>query len=1159
MYIENKVSDSESKQYHFPDIYFQDITEIHNNKEFSVKRKYAGLYTVFINIIEEKTQNCRISFSGVFPRMTYICKNHDFSDTEIYHLNKFRIHCNRIRQNRDIPSYEDYLYDLKSLSDFIAKIYGRPIPENLKECLPHATRSIISADYAPDINIRITVSSWDKDFITGYTEDDNSVFVKIDYHKYAQNNDLDYIADLLAENTQLYLLNTKIEKNGIFCPEQIIYEPDYLLEISTIARCWKEYGDHPCNYLLEKISPARNTSAMLLGNLAGQFLDETINTQDLHENSYNNSIKRFFIKSALKIITCEESLKDFHHQAKEQMKNIRNFVEKIFPEIHNIERDKLILEPSFICKELGIQGRVDLLQDNYKILMEQKSGKRDIYTNGHKEEHYIQMLLYRLLLSYNFNIKSKDSEQYLLYSKYPDGLMLESSSGPNLMRKILRLRNRIVKYEMLYAEGAIKNILENLTPEELNINAKTNVLWKKFQLPHIRQILSIYQNASYLEKCYFARLFTFISKEHLLAKTGYSSKNRGFSGIWRCEVAEKESTGDILTGLDLVNKEESGIYGGYDTITFSVPSQEDDLLPNFRNGDIVLLYSYPEGDIPNACKAKILRGTIKNICYTEVTVRLQSPQKNTCIFPENQKWAIEHDFWESSYTSIYQALFAFLSADKKRKELLLNLRLPTKDSTKKLNGNYNTENVFLNDVILKAKQANDYFLLIGPPGTGKTSYALVAMVKEALSESSSILLSAYTNRAVDEICDKMDKHKIQYIRIGSELSCDERFRKNLLDEKIRLNPNADIVRKVIQETRVFVGTITSISGKLNLFGIKHFDLAIIDEASQILEPNLLGILCARHKNQIAIDKFIFIGDHKQLPAVVQQSERESIVSEPELIKIGMSDCRNSLFERLINIQKKNGSEDFIHMLFKQGRMHPEISSFSNEIFYEKKLKPIPLKHQLEILHCPSYDKSDGLQNLIASHRLAFIVSKGDKNPISDKTNKDEAIRISALLKTIYTINKNNFNPQTVGVIVPYRNQIALIRKEIKQLNIPALSDITIDTVERYQGSERDFIIYGFTVQKIYQLEFLTGNVFKDNGQTIDRKLNVVLTRARKQLFLIGNPQILSYNIIFQKLIKFIDNRQGVCDIPTEYFIQGKFSCSPADKTSVPDSRQKLNV
>ena len=331
--------------------------------------------------------------------------------------------------------------------------------------------------------------------------------------------------------------------------------------------------------------------------------------------------------------------------------------------------------------------------------------------------------------------------------------MLEKdSSDPNLMRKILRLRNRIVEVLKRSTQKVhVKNLLENLTSEELNINAKTNVLWKKFQLPHIRQILSIYQNASDLEKCYFARLFTFISKEHLLAKTGNSSKNRGFSGIWRCEIAEKESTGDILTGLDLVNKKESGIYGGYRCDYILRPVRKNDgLLPNFRNGDIVLLYSYPEGDIPNACKAKILRGTIKNICYTEVTVRLQSPQKNTCIFPENQKWAIEHDFWESSYTSIYQALFAFLSADKKRKELLLNLRLPTKDSTKKLNGNYNTENVFLNDVILKAKQADDYFLLIGPPGTGKTSYALVAMVKEALSESSSILLSAYTNRAVDE-------------------------------------------------------------------------------------------------------------------------------------------------------------------------------------------------------------------------------------------------------------------------------------------------------------------------------------------------------------------------------------------------------------------------
>ncbi len=95
--------------------------------------------------------------------------------------------------------------------------------------------------------------------------------------------------------------------------------------------------------------------------------------------------------------------------------------------------------------------------------MEQKSGKRDIYTNGHKEEHYIQMLLLPFSCSLIISTSKVKIRNNICYIRSnPDGLMLESSSDPNLMRKILRLRNRIVKYEMLYAEGAVKNILENL-------------------------------------------------------------------------------------------------------------------------------------------------------------------------------------------------------------------------------------------------------------------------------------------------------------------------------------------------------------------------------------------------------------------------------------------------------------------------------------------------------------------------------------------------------------------------------------------------------------------------------------------------------------------------------------------------------------------------
>lgn len=127
--------------------------------------------------------------------------------------------------------------------------------------------------------------------------------------------------------------------------------------------------------------------------------------------------------------------------------------------------------------------------------------------------------------------------------------------------------------------------------------------------------------------------------------------------------------------------------------------------------------------------------------------------------------------------------------------------------------------------------------------------------------------------------------------------------------------------------------------------------------------------------------------------------------------------------------------------------------------------------------------------------------------------------MAQLLKTIHTLSGTSFDPsKTVGVIVPYRNQIAMIRQEINRLDIPSLIPISIDTVERYQGSQRDIIIYSFTVQNRYQLDFLTSNCFVEDGKVIDRKLNVALTRARKQLIITGNEAILRQNTLFKDLI-----------------------------------------
>ena len=116
----------------------------------------------------------------------------------------------------------------------------------------------------------------------------------------------------------------------------------------------------------------------------------------------------------------------------------------------------------------------------------------------------------------------------------------------------------------------------------------------------------------------------------------------------------------------------------------------------------------------------------------------------------------------------------------------------------------------------------------------------------------------------------------------------------------------------------------------------------------------------------------------------------------------------------------------------------------------------------------------------------------------------------------------------------------MIRKEIARLETPALLDISIDTVERYQGSQRDVIIYSFTIRNFSQLNFLTANTFREGDFLIDRKLNVAITRARKQLILTGNPQVLGSHITFYKLMEYIRMRNGYIETNTDDFCSGRF-------------------
>jgi hypothetical protein len=534
----------------------------------------------------------------------------------------------------------------------------------------------------------------------------------------------------------------------------------------------------------------------------------------------------------------------------------------------------------------------------------------------------------------------------------------------------------------------------------------------------------------------------------------------------------------------------------------------------------------------------VFRCSIVRIAVDSIELKLNAAQSDPRVFwyEKDVLWAIEHDFMDSSYNSLYRGMHAFLSAPKERRDLLLLQREPEVDESIRLNGQYES----FNDLVLAGKQARDFFLIIGPPGTGKTSYGLLNALKEELTEpNSSVLLLAYTNRAVDEICGKLEKEGLGYIRLGSSLSCSEESKDKLLSSIApKCHHVAELKQKVIA-TRILVATTTAMNTNIALFQLKRFSLAIIDEASQILEPHLLGILSAMHQGCSAIAKFIMIGDHKQLPAVVQQTPEVSKVQDVELNQILLTDCRLSLFERLLS--KYRGNKQVVFMLTKQGRMHRDIALFPNYAFYNNRLQVVPTAHQLTKLPCGG-KSSHGIDNLLETRRIAFLHVDSPTESVSDKVNQPEACVIAATVRRIYEMTKSHFDPErTVGVIVPYRNQIATVRNMIDRFDIQPLRDITIDTVERYQGSQRQYIIYGFTIRKYYQLNFLAGNVFEDvDGSVIDRKLNVAITRAEEHLILVGNTRLLANNFTFSKFIEFIQSKQGLFYIPVENYVSGNF-------------------
>ena len=1120
------------------------------------------MHETLVIACHEGLKNTRHGFGNLSSQVESLCRQHNIAPQDIVAIQKMRRHSN---SNAPILP-EDVAYDCRALAIFVSAVVQEAIPSFLVGKIPARGRTTENIQITNYRYIRCIVREWDESTIqVAVTNQDSSEeLLTVDYMNTPDYIDFSYLHPMLREGMQLNLLDCTVTRKKVV-PRLIVVEPDYLIDISTIANCFETYGHHPLLFTVNRLTPRLSNKHIVLGNFAGSALDDIIN----HPAEYDikETFRSNFREKALDYATCPDfDAASFKQDAERQVENIKEIVDEIF---QTFDREKAILEPSFVCERLGIQGRVDLMTTDLKLLVEQKSGKNTFierkYKNPHGslhvEKHYVQVLLYYGILQYNFQLSPKNAHIQLLYSKYPlpDGL-LEVEPLQKLIREAIRFRNQAVATEFWMADNGFDRMLPLLTPQTLNVEKQNDNFYNRYLLPQLTETLAPLHQLNDLERAYFTRMMTFVIKEQLVSKVGVQEGvGNSNADLWNMPLAEKKETGNIYTGLTITEKERSSSFNGYDTITLAVPQQGEDFLPNFRRGDMIYLYAYKKNEAPDVRMSILFKGSLQEIHGDRLVVHLNDGQQNPDLI-SGDYFAIEHAGSDIGGTSAIRSLYTFITSNEERRQLLLGQRVPCVDKSLTLSHSYHPD---YDEIILKAKQAQDYFLLIGPPGTGKTSQALQFLVREQLagniySQPSSaysaedskhnkpsetintqhsipntqtaILLLAYTNRAVDEICNMLTENDIDYIRIGNEFSCDPKYSDHLLKEVLDDNATLNSIKSTIADARIVVATTSTMNSNAALFYIKHFDLAIIDEASQILEPNIIGLLTVRHAERRAIERFILIGDHKQLPAVVQQQDTlEAEETNNSLKDIHLLSCANSLFERLILTERAAGRTDFIGTLHKQGRMHPDIADFANRKFYAREqLECVPLAHQLEQTLNYNEASEDETDDVLKAHRMIFIPSKPCRQlNISEKVNTEEARIITDLLRRLYRQLGNNFDPQkSVGVIVPYRNQIAMIRKEIEKLGIPELEEISIDTVERYQGSQRDIILYSFTIQSRYQLDFLTANTFYEDGQPIDRKLNVAITRARKQLILTGNEPTLRQNQIFAELIDYIKEKGG---------------------------------
>jgi DNA replication ATP-dependent helicase Dna2 len=1089
------------------------IEKIVRHEGWNAYQKNKAWFEIFNMILELASAEEQLHFTTLFSRLAYVGTKYRINSQTMHlsHLYRKGHQQGLIRNDTETKYAALGLYVCVVL---LRDIFNTRMDDTLFELEDEASRFFNQEkskikSFKPIVEAVVFEINQENRIVHFYEESEPSIprIAHFDIHDKNEifTPNIDSLAKTFDLPIEVNFIDTDITEEGVYYPSALVIQPDRLLDVTSISTCFNDYGAEPFLYLINKFKTVEASTPILVGNLVNYILDELVNDPNI---SFKDIIPKLFRYNPLGFAFMDDQqVKDVLSSLQDQYLQLWQTIHKDFRE-KAIDKKGIFLEPSFYSRDYGIQGRLDVLHEQKGSeqsfdIIELKSGKTfkpNVY--GINASHYIQTLLYDLIIKSAFNPRTK-SFNYILYSKEKTQSLRYAPPVRTQQYEAMKLRNDLIALEYKLTTTHIDNaILKYIKPENFE-------KLKGFSKEDIIIFHNLYYSLTDFYRAYFDYFTAFIAMEHFLAKIGESGmeKQNGHAALWLENREAKAERFAILDELTIIDNQSSGDNA---MITFK-RSKAEDRLVNFRIGDIAVLYIYNGDPYRAVLKNQIFKCSIIALSPESVTVKLRNKQYNQSLFNQDHQWALEQDTLDSGFNGMYKNMYSWAEAPPSFKNLYLGIQKPSEPEQKpnivfddSLTYNQNT-------ILNKMIAAKDYYILWGPPGTGKTS-AILKNLTKYLHENTSenILLLAYTNRAVDEICEAIKSihpdYKHKFIRLGSHNATSPRYQSNLIDEKMSgINTRREILQ-MIHETKIYVSTVSSIFSKPELMKVKKFETVIIDEASQILEPMLCGLLSH-------FKRFILIGDHKQLPAVVVQDSKRSTINHPLLHEKGFINTRTSFFERLYHQCVRNGWTHAYSILDGQGRMHETLMSFPNQYFYENQLKTLD---KLPRQRAPYFFNKIDEKTPWIQQRMVFISTPMDDS-INWKTNIYEADKCIETLQHIiaqYKLNNMELHDQSIGIITPYRAQIALIQKRLEQVMPEMMSIITVDTVERYQGGSRDIIIVSFCVNRLSQLD----NLISLSQEGVDRKLNVTLTRAKEQIILIGHEEMLSKNEVYRKLI-----------------------------------------